>query len=61
MPEHKNDKAEESTKPEKAKKPVEYRRFEKMLKQVLKAPPLRKIKDSSEEFVGEGRLRQLGK
>jgi hypothetical protein len=26
----------------KLKKPVEYRRFEKMLKQVLKAPSLRK-------------------
>jgi hypothetical protein len=37
-----NDKAEESTKPAKTKKPLEYRRFEKMLKQVLKAPPMRK-------------------
>jgi len=42
MPEHKSDRAEESTEPAKAKKPPEYRRFEKMLKQVLKAPPLRK-------------------
>jgi hypothetical protein len=35
MPEHTNEKAEESAKPPKAKKPPEYRRFEKMLKQVL--------------------------
>lgn len=40
MPEP-NDKAVEEKRP-KAKKPPEYRRFEKMLKQVLKAPPLRK-------------------
>jgi hypothetical protein len=39
-----NDKAEESTKAAKEKKPLEYRRFEKMLKQVLKAPPMRKRK-----------------
>jgi hypothetical protein len=45
MPEHTNEKAEES-KPAKAKKPPEYRRFEKMLKQVLKAPPLRKGKST---------------
>jgi hypothetical protein len=38
---HPKEKAEES-KPEKQKKPVEYRRFEKLLKQVVKAPPLRK-------------------
>jgi hypothetical protein len=44
MTDPKNDKAEESTKPAKAKKPPEYRRFEKMLKQVLKAPPMRKSK-----------------
>ena len=42
---HVKDKAEENTKPKKQKKPVEYRRFEKMLKQVLKAPPLRKKPD----------------
>jgi len=42
MSEVKNDKAEDSAKPVKAKKPPEYRRFEKMLKQVLKASPLRK-------------------
>jgi hypothetical protein len=35
-----NDKAEEEKK-SKAKKPPEYRRFEKLLKQVVKAPPLR--------------------
>ncbi len=40
MPEP-NDKAVEE-KPPKTKKPPEYRRFEKMLKQVLKAPPMRK-------------------
>jgi hypothetical protein len=42
MPESKNDKAEENAKPKRPKKPLEYRRFEKMLKQVVKAPPLRK-------------------
>jgi hypothetical protein len=36
-----NDKAVEE-KPPKAKKPPEYRRFEKMLKEVLKAPPLKR-------------------
>ena len=42
----KEDKAEESTKsPKRQRKPVEYQRFEKMLKQVLKAPPLKKSKD----------------
>jgi hypothetical protein len=39
---HEKDKAEESTKPKRQRKPVEYRRFEKMLKQVVKAPPLPK-------------------
>jgi hypothetical protein len=29
-------------KDKKAKKPPEYRRFEKLLKQVIKAPPMRK-------------------
>ena len=33
-----NDKAEE----EKPKKPPGYRKFEKLLKQVMKAPPMRK-------------------
>jgi hypothetical protein len=36
-----NDKAEEERKP-KFKKTAEYRRFKKLLKQVVKAPPLRK-------------------
>ena len=44
-----NDKAEESTKPTKAKKPPEYRRFEKLLKQVLKAPPFRKAERKGKE------------
>jgi hypothetical protein len=37
------DKAEENEK-QKVKKPPEYRRFEKLLKQVVKAPPLAKTK-----------------
>jgi hypothetical protein len=37
---NKKDKAE--VKEEKPKKPPEYRRFEKLLKQVIKSPPLRK-------------------
>jgi hypothetical protein len=37
------DKAEENKK-EKPKKPPEYRRFEKLLKQVVKAPPLKRNK-----------------
>lgn len=41
---HEKDKVEESTKPNRQTKPIEYRRFEKMLKQVVKAPPLRKTK-----------------
>ena len=36
-----NDKAEEEKKLT-GRKPPEYRRFEKLLKQVIKAPPLRK-------------------
>jgi hypothetical protein len=43
MPEQ-QDKAEENKKPQPQRKPPEYRRFEKMLKQVIKAPPLRKQK-----------------
>jgi|GEM_PF-4332368 len=39
----KNDKAEDTVK-RKPKKPVEYRGFERLLKQVIKAPPLRKMK-----------------
>jgi len=38
-----NAKAEEEKKPE-FKKSREYRRFKKLLKQVIKAPPLRKTK-----------------
>jgi len=37
------DKAEEN-KTQKVKKPPEYRRFEKLLKQVVKAPPLKRDK-----------------
>jgi hypothetical protein len=40
-------KAEESKK-EKTRKPPEYRRFEKLLKQVVKAPPLPKREASLE-------------
>jgi hypothetical protein len=36
-----NDKAEDEKSP-KAKKPLEYRKFEKLLKQVVKAPPLKR-------------------
>ena len=43
---HEKDKAEENTKPKRQRKPVEYQRFEKMLKDVLKAPPLRKQKQT---------------
>lgn len=39
MPKH-EDKAEESPRPTRAKKPPEYRRFEKLLEQVVKAPPM---------------------
>ncbi len=41
---HENDKAEEE-KP-KTKKPPGYRKFEKLLKQVVKAPPMRKRKEA---------------
>ncbi len=37
-----NDKAEGKEK--KPRKPLEYRRFERLLKQIIKAPPLRKSK-----------------
>jgi hypothetical protein len=40
-----NDKAEESKEPD-IKKTREYRKFRKLLKQVIKAPPMRK-KDTS--------------
>jgi len=39
-----NDKAEENAKPTKAKRPPGYRKFEKLLRQVVNAPPLRKEK-----------------
>ena len=35
-----SDKAEDTVK--KRKKPLEYKRFERLLKQVIKSPPLRK-------------------
>lgn len=38
-----SDKAEEERKPE-FKKKAEYRRFRKLLKQVIKAPPMSKLK-----------------
>lgn len=42
MAEHKqSDKAEEEKKPE-FKKTAEYRRFRKLLKRVIKAPPMRR-------------------
>ena len=41
---HENDKAEEE-KPQ-DKKPPGYRKFEKLLKQVVKAPPMRKRKEA---------------
>jgi hypothetical protein len=37
-----NAKAEDERKPERPKKPPGYRKFQKLLKQVVKAPPLRK-------------------
>lgn len=37
-----NDKAEESKKEPEFKKSREYRRFKKLLKQVIKAPPMRR-------------------
>lgn len=36
------DKAEDEIKQKKAKKPPGYRKFDKLLKQVVNAPPLRK-------------------
>jgi hypothetical protein len=41
MPEQ-NAKAKEERKPEPPKKPPGYRKFEKLLKQVVKAPPMKK-------------------
>ena len=41
------DKAEEEKQP-KAKKPPGYRKFQKLLKQVVTAPPLKKTHESSE-------------
>ena len=41
MPEP-NAKAEDKEKSERPKKPPGYRKFQKLLKQVVKAPPLRK-------------------
>jgi hypothetical protein len=42
MTEEKNDKAEAEEKKPPAKKPPGYRKFEKLLKRVVNAPPLRK-------------------
>ena len=39
---NKKDKAEDTVKKLKGRKPPEYRAFEEMLKKVVKAPPLRK-------------------
>jgi len=39
-----NDKNKAEAKEKKPKKPFEYKRFERLLKQVVKAPPLRKTK-----------------
>ena len=36
------EKAEDSARPKRHRKPLEYRRFEKLLKQVVKAPPMKK-------------------
>jgi hypothetical protein len=33
-------------KEKKYKKPIQYRRFERLLRQVVKAPPLRKVKST---------------
>jgi hypothetical protein len=41
---HPKDKAEDTVKKLKGRKPPEYRAFEDMLKKVVKAPPLRKSK-----------------
>ena len=39
---HAKDKAEEERKPTAAKKPTGWRNFQKVLKAVIKAPPLRR-------------------
>jgi hypothetical protein len=44
---NRKDKAEEKKQPD-IKKTPEYRKFRKLLKAVIKAPPLRKIKPSTE-------------
>lgn len=46
MSDHSKDKAEEKEK-ERASKPPGYRKFEKLLKQVVKAPPMPKQKAES--------------
>jgi hypothetical protein len=43
-----NEKAEESAKPPKAKKPPGFRKFEKLLRQVVKPPPLRQREEATE-------------
>jgi hypothetical protein len=45
MPEHPSPAKTEDQKPD-IRKTTEYRRFHKLLKQVIKAPPLRKKKEA---------------
>jgi hypothetical protein len=42
----KPDKAEENAEPKSRRKPLEYRRFEKLLKHVIKSPPMKSPKPS---------------
>ena len=44
MPEHKDKGAASVQKPKRIRKPPEYVAFEKMLKIVMKAPPLKRVK-----------------
>jgi len=50
-PERKSEKGEES---EKLKKSPEYRRFKRLLKQVISAPPMRRSVSSKEHQVVPG-------
>ena len=43
---NKSDKAEDTVK-RRPRKPIAYKRFEKLLRRVIKAPPLRKTTDST--------------
>ena len=47
---HEKDKAEEEEKP-KRKKPPGWRNFQRVLKQVIKAPPLRKRKAANDVSI----------